>query len=103
METAAGRVEGAAPIAEVPEGAAPGPETQVAPEVVEGVYVDVLLKLSLDVVVRSPEIQDGEPIRAVPMSEAETTSRDGLELLADDLVDPTTVACNLEAMRRAEQ
>jgi hypothetical protein len=37
------------------------------------------------------------------MSEATTTSHDGLELLADDLVDPATVARNLEAMRRAEQ
>jgi uncharacterized membrane protein len=37
------------------------------------------------------------------MSEAMATSRDGMELLADDLVDPTTVARNLESMRRAEQ
>jgi uncharacterized membrane protein len=37
------------------------------------------------------------------MSEAATTSRNGLELLADDLVDPATVARNLESMRRAEQ
>jgi uncharacterized membrane protein len=37
------------------------------------------------------------------MSEVATTSRDGLELLADDLVDPATVARNLELMRRAEQ
>jgi hypothetical protein len=37
------------------------------------------------------------------MSEAAATSRGGLELLADDLVDPTIVARNLEAMRRAEQ
>jgi hypothetical protein len=57
----------------------------------------------MDVVVQSPEILDAKPIRAAPMSEAETTSRDGLELLADNLVDPATVACNLEAMRRAEQ
>jgi uncharacterized membrane protein len=37
------------------------------------------------------------------MSEATTTSRGGIELLADDLVDPAAVARNLEAMRRAEQ
>jgi hypothetical protein len=30
-------------------------------------------------------------------------SRDGLELLADDLINSTTVARNLESMRRAEQ
>jgi uncharacterized membrane protein len=37
------------------------------------------------------------------MSEAAATSRDGLELLADDLIDPEIVARNLESMRRAEQ
>jgi uncharacterized membrane protein len=37
------------------------------------------------------------------MSEATATSRDGLELLADDLIDSATVARNLELMRRAEQ
>jgi hypothetical protein len=58
---------------------------------------------SLEVVVRSPEIQDAEPIRSVPMSGTATTSRGGIELLADDLVDPATVARNLEVMRWAEQ
>jgi hypothetical protein len=57
----------------------------------------------MDVVVRSPEIQDAEPIRATPMSEVTTTSRGGLELLADDLIDPARVARNLESMRWAEQ
>jgi hypothetical protein len=37
------------------------------------------------------------------MSEAAATSRDGLELLADDLINPATVARNLESMRRVEQ
>jgi hypothetical protein len=37
------------------------------------------------------------------MLEAATTSRDGLELLADDLVDPATMARNLEVMRRVDQ
>jgi hypothetical protein len=37
------------------------------------------------------------------MAEATTTSHDGLELLVDDLVDPATMARNLESMRRAEQ
>jgi hypothetical protein len=64
---------------------------------------EVLPESSLEVVVRSPEIQDAEPIRSASMSEATTTSRGGIELLADDLVDPAAVACNLEAMRRAEQ
>jgi hypothetical protein len=57
----------------------------------------------MDVVVRSPEIQEAEPIRSALMSEAATTSCGGLELLADDLIDPVMVARNLESMRRAEQ
>jgi hypothetical protein len=64
---------------------------------------DVLPEPALEVVVRSPEIQDAEPIRSAPMSEAATSSRGGIELLADDLVDPTTVARHMEAMRQAEQ
>jgi hypothetical protein len=57
---------------------------------------------ALEVVVRSPEIQDAEPIRSAPMTEAATSSRGGIELLADDLVDPATVARHLEAVRQAE-
>jgi hypothetical protein len=78
METAARGVGSTAPVAEVPEGSAPGTKTQVAPEIIEMVHVEVLPESSLDVVVRSPEIHDVEPIRAAPMSEAATTSRDGL-------------------------
>jgi hypothetical protein len=58
---------------------------------------------ALEVVVRSPEIQDAEPIRSAPMTEAATSSRGGIELLGDDLVDPATVARHLEAIFQAEQ
>jgi hypothetical protein len=37
------------------------------------------------------------------MSGTATASRGEIELLADDLVDPAVIACNLEAMRQAEQ
>jgi hypothetical protein len=80
-------VEGIVPEAEVAAGTTTEPAEiagGVAPEVVEEVRDDVLPESSLEVVVRSPEIQDAEPIRLVPMSEAATTSRGGLELLADD-------------------
>jgi hypothetical protein len=39
---------------------------------------------------------------ARPMSGAATSSRGGVELLANDLVDPAAVACHLEAMHQAE-
>jgi hypothetical protein len=58
---------------------------------------------TLEVVVRSPEIQDAEPIRSAPMTEAATGSRGGIELLTDDLVDPATVARHLEAVCQAKQ
>jgi hypothetical protein len=69
----------------------------------EVVHDDTLLETSMDVVVRSPEIQDAELIRSAPMLEAAPTSRGGLKLLSDDLIDLATVARNLESMRRTEQ
>jgi hypothetical protein len=64
---------------------------------------DALPEPALEVVVRSLEIQDAEPIRSAPMTEAATSSRGGLELLANDLVDPVTVARHLEAVHQAER
>jgi hypothetical protein len=96
-------IEGTVPEAEVLEGASSGPEMMIAPEATEEVRDDALLELSMDVVVRSPEIQDAEPIHSTLMSETAVTSRGGLKLLSDELIDPTTVARNLESMRRAEQ
>jgi hypothetical protein len=64
---------------------------------------DALPEPALEVVIRSPEIQDAEPVRSAPMTEAATSSHGGIELLADDLVDPATVARHLEAVRQAEQ
>jgi uncharacterized membrane protein len=82
------------PMEEVAEGAAAatgGEEATVPPDV------------ALEVVVRSQEIRDAEPIRSTPMTEAAASSRGGVELLADDLVDPATVARHLEVVRQAEQ
>jgi hypothetical protein len=87
-------------------GAAPEPAevaNRGAPAMAEEERDDVLPESNLEVVVRSLEIQDAEPIRSAPMSGTATTSRGGIELLVDDLVDPTAVARHLEAMRRAEQ
>jgi hypothetical protein len=70
---------------------------------VGGEHGDVLPESTLEVVVRSQEIQDAEPIRSAPMSGAATSSHGGIELLANNLVDPEAVARHLEAMRQAEQ
>jgi uncharacterized membrane protein len=74
-----------------------------APGITGEVHDDALPETSMDIVIRSREIQDAEPIRSAPMSEAAAASRGGLELLAYDLINPVTVARNLESMRRAEQ
>jgi hypothetical protein len=95
-------VEGVVPEAEVLVGAALELGVTVAPEATEEVRDDALPESSMDIAVRSREIQDAEPIRSAPMSETTTAGHDGLELLADDLINPVLVARNLESMRRAE-
>jgi hypothetical protein len=64
---------------------------------------DALPVPTLEVVVCSPKIHDAEPIHSAPMTGAATSSRGGTELLADDIVDPATVARHLEAVHQVEQ
>jgi hypothetical protein len=71
--------------------------------VAEGERDDVPPESTLEVVVGSSEIQDVELIHSAPISGAATSSRGGIELLADDLVDPAAVALHLEVLRQAEQ
>jgi hypothetical protein len=99
-------IEGQAP--ETQEAATGAPEPMEvasgeAPAMAGGERDDILPESTLEVVVRSPEIQYAEPIRSAPMSGASTSSRGGIDLLADDLVDPAAVVRHLEAMRQAEQ
>jgi hypothetical protein len=99
-------IEGMVPEIQEATGAAPKPAEVAsggAPVMAEEKHDEVLPDSSLEVVVHSPEIQDAEPIRSAPMSGTATTSRGGIELLADDLVDPAAVARHLEVMHRAEQ
>jgi uncharacterized membrane protein len=96
-------VEGIVPETEVATEAATEPPEIEAPGMTEEGHGDAMSEVNLEVVVRSLEIQDAEPIHSAPMSEATATSRDGLELLADDLISPVAVARNLESMRWAEQ
>jgi hypothetical protein len=99
-------IEGLAPESQGVAGAAPEPAEVAsggAPAMTGEEHVYVLPESNLEVVVRSPEIQDAEPIRSTLMSGAATSSCGGIELLADNLVDPTAVARHLEAMHQAEQ
>jgi hypothetical protein len=95
-------VEDVAPETQGAAGGAPEPMEVAVGEAAAttgGEGDDALPEPTLEVVVRSPEIQDAEPIRSAPMSGAATSSRGRIELLADDLVDPATVARHLEAVR----
>jgi hypothetical protein len=96
-------VESIVPEAEITTGEASEPAETAAPGVTDRVHEEALPETSMDVVVWSSEIQDAEPIRSAPMSEAAATSHGGLELLADDLIDPATATRNLESMRREEK
>jgi uncharacterized membrane protein len=93
---------------EVPEatGGAPEHMEEIAGEATMaagGEEVTTSPEVALEVAIRSPEIQDAEPICSAPMTEATASSRGGIELLADDLVDLATVARHLEAVHQAEQ
>jgi hypothetical protein len=99
-------VEDVTPEAQGAAGGAPEPmEVAIgeAAATTRGEGDDTLPEPALEVVVRSPEIQDAEPIRSSPMTEAVTSSRGRTELLMDDLVDPATIARHLEAVHQAEQ
>jgi hypothetical protein len=76
---------------------------EVVEEAAGGEAVTTSPEVALEVAIRSPEIQDAEPIRSALMTEATASSRGGIELLADNLVEPATVAKHLEALRQAEQ
>jgi hypothetical protein len=99
-------VEDVTPEAQEDAGRAPEPMEVAVGEAATttgGEGDDVLPEPALEVVVHSPEIQNAEPIRSAPMSEAATSSRGGTELLADDVVDPVMVARHLEVVRQIEQ
>jgi hypothetical protein len=93
---------------EVPEAAGGAPEqmdvaAEEAAMATGGKEVTTSPEVALEVAICTPEIQDAEPIRSAPMTEAAASSSGGVELLADDLVDPTTVAKHLEVVLQAEQ
>jgi hypothetical protein len=99
-------IEGVVSESQGAAGAAPEPAEVAsggAPVMAAEEHDGVLPESTMEVVVCSPEIQDAEPIHSAPMPGATTSSRGGIELLADDLVNPATIACHLEVMRQAEK
>jgi hypothetical protein len=103
METTTVGAEPSAPATGLMDGTTPELGAGVAPEFRVETQVDAHLEMSTEVVMREPEVQEATPIRSAPMSQGTSTRRGGLELLDDNLVDPTVVARNMESMRHAEQ
>jgi hypothetical protein len=79
------------------------PEAARAPEPMEEVVEEAAVAAGGEGVTTSPEVALEVAIRSAPMTEAVESSRGGIELLADDLVEPATVAKHLEVIRQAEQ
>jgi hypothetical protein len=103
MESTAMETELAEPVAEMTEGTTPELGTTVAPELRMETRVDSLPGATTDVIVRKPIIEDVELIHLAPMPEATSSSRGGLELLDDNLIDPAIVARSMESWRHTEQ
>jgi hypothetical protein len=91
------------PIVVATEGTAPKLGATVAPELSIETWVDPLPGASMDVVVHEPIIEKAVPIRSAPMPEATSSSRGGLQLLDDNLIDPAVVARSMESWLHTEQ
>jgi hypothetical protein len=102
MEMTAMEAEPTSLVAEATEGVAPELGTIVGLEVRVETRVDPLLGASTDIVVGEPVIEEVALIRSTPMSETTSTSRGGLELLDDNLIDLAVVARSMESWHRTE-
>jgi hypothetical protein len=103
MEASTVEMEPAEPVAETAEGTTPELGTTVAPEMRMKTRVYPLPRASTDVVVRETIIEEVAPIRSAPMPEVKSSSRGGLELLDDNLIDTPVVARSMESWCRTEQ
>jgi hypothetical protein len=102
METAAEETVTSEPVVEVVTATAPGSETLVAPEASAEAPVDLQPEASTQVIVREAMIEDVALLCSAPVPETRSTSRGGLELLDDDLIDPAFVSLSMESWRRTE-
>jgi hypothetical protein len=102
METAIVETEATKPAVEVVTATAPGSGTTVAPEANAEERADPHPEASTQVVVREAMIEDVVPLRSAPMLETGSSSRGGLELLDNDLIDPAFVSLSMESWCRTE-
>jgi hypothetical protein len=110
MGAAAAEALTAKPIAKSATAAAHGPTTSSASRSVTSTSlepgaearVDPQPKAGSEVIIREVMIEDAAPLRSAPMPETGISSRGGLELLNDDLIDPAFVSLSMESWHRTE-
>jgi hypothetical protein len=67
------------------------------------VRVDPQMESRTEVVVHEVIVEDAAVLRSAPMLETRTSSRGGLELLDDELIDPTIMSLNMESWCHTKQ
>lgn len=65
--------------------------------------VDLQPKSGTEVVFREAMVGDTTPLRSMLMPETRTSSREGLELLDDNLINPTFMFLSMESWCHTEQ
>jgi hypothetical protein len=102
METTVVEAVATEPVAKEVIATTPGPGTTIASKPSVEERVDPHSEAGTEVVVREAMIKDVAPFHSTPMTEIGSSSRGGLELLDDDLIDPTFVALSMESWHRTE-
>lgn len=77
--------------------------TTTAPEPRVETQVVLQPSSSTDVVIHEAMAENVAPLRLAPMMKTGASSHRGLELLDDELVDPTVVSLHMESWCRTEQ
>jgi hypothetical protein len=102
MEVATGEATATQSVAKPTTSIAPGPGSSTAPELSAEAQVDPQPEAGTEVVIREAMIEDAAPLRSAPMPETGTSSRGGLKLLDDELIDPTFVSLSMESWHCTE-
>jgi hypothetical protein len=102
MEAATVETRATKPAGEVATTIASGSRTKEDPEASVETRVDPHPEASTQVIVREVMIED-VPLRSAPMPEIGSSSRGGLEVLDDDLIDLAFVLLSMESWRRMEK
>jgi hypothetical protein len=102
MEMTTVETETTEPAGETVAATTPVPGTTIAPEASVEKQVEPHPKVSTQVVICEATIEYAAPLRSAPMPKVGSSSRGGLELLDDDLIDPAFVSLSMESWHETE-